>query len=348
MSDHYLRTTLTLLIICILSHKINAHESIDINTEACQMNLLSHKEELSVFFEAIEQDDIDKLLIFKTMDWDLHTSYQNGRILLHYASALGRTEVIHTLVAELGVDVKIKDPETGQTALHYAVSNTDPSSRLDTIHTLITLGANANALDNKGYAPAQYIGDEEKPANFKYSKEQRERAAELIVPPYNIQILKLAKLIQAPRNTLSRWGPQYRVEHNIPTNKQRYQKLRKKTIQMFNRGVRERQIAKKLGILEITVSDWIRQYKQEHKIPLKTQLYQKLRQQAIEMFKAGIIQKEIAIKLGVSESTVSSWKSRYNAENNIPKKYIAPLQKKKLMIIHMANTLGFTQTESSK
>ena len=67
------------------------------------------------------------------MNWDLHTSYQNGQILLHYASRLGKVEAIHTLVSEIGIDVNIQDPENGWTALHHAVLNEDISSRLDTI-----------------------------------------------------------------------------------------------------------------------------------------------------------------------------------------------------------------------
>ena len=68
MNSYCLRIILTLSMICILSYKINAHENITTNPETCPIDLLSHEEALSVFLEAIEQNDIDKLLIFKTMD----------------------------------------------------------------------------------------------------------------------------------------------------------------------------------------------------------------------------------------------------------------------------------------
>ena len=334
MNNYYLRISLTLSMICMLSYKTNAYKNITITPEICQITLLSHEGALSVFFEAIRQDDIETLLTFKTLSWDVRTSYQNGRILLHYASFLGKTKAIHTLISELGVDVNIKDPETGRIALHYAVLNTDPSSRLDTIYVLITLGATVNTLDNEGYTASQYVEDREKPLYFKYSEEQKTKVAELIVSSYNIQTPTLAKLTQIPSSTPYNWTLQYKKEHNIPANKQRYQKLRAQAIKMFKAGIMPKKIAIKLGVSKRTVSKWERKYKEENNIPTKQQHFQKLKAQAIKMFKAGIMPKKIAIKLGVSKRTVSKWERKYKEENNIPTKQ-QHFQKLKAQAIEM-------------
>ena len=63
MKTYYLKITL-ILIVCISPYKIKAHKNITINLEVCQMNLLSHESVLSTFFEAIREDNTDKLLDF--------------------------------------------------------------------------------------------------------------------------------------------------------------------------------------------------------------------------------------------------------------------------------------------
>ena len=134
MTSHYLTIPLALLVVCVLSYKINADESVLIDPNTCSIPLLSHEDALSVLSTAIEQDDIDKLLTFKTMTWYLHTSYQNGHYLLHQAASLGKIDAIHTLVSELEVDINIQDPKTGWTALHYAAFYiTDRLSRINTV-----------------------------------------------------------------------------------------------------------------------------------------------------------------------------------------------------------------------
>ena len=168
---------LTSLIIYILPYKTEA-ETTDVSTKpnTCQTSLLSHESALSTFIEAIKEDQTDKLLAFKAMNWDLHTSYQNGQILLHHASRLGKVEAIYTLVSEMEIDVNIQNPETGWTALHNAVLDTDPSFRIDTIYTLLQLGADISILDDLDH----YVKDREE-LQLKYSTEQKIKAVELTV-----------------------------------------------------------------------------------------------------------------------------------------------------------------------
>ena len=216
--------------ISILPHKTNAHENIIINPETCQIALLSHEKALSTFFEAIGKNDRDKLLTFKDMNWDLQTSYQNGQILLHYASMLGRAEIIHTLVSEIGIDVNVQDPANGLTALHYAALYTYPLSRIDTIYLLIKLGADIDILDNSDHSASDYVEDK-RISHFRYSKEQKVKATELTAPPYNIDMSTLAKLLQVVDSTLNRWIRQHKTEHNIPTkNQQLFQDIKTRPV----------------------------------------------------------------------------------------------------------------------
>ena len=248
------------------SDRINQYK-VDANTH--QIILLSHKKNLPIFFEAIDQNDRDKLLTFKDMNWDLQTSYQNGQILLHYASMLGRAEIIHTLVSEIGIDVNVQNPEMGWTALYYAALYTDISSRIDTIHALITLGAKVHVLDNVGYRASYYLEDKEKPLYFKYSIEQKVKAAKLTLPPYNIRITELARILQMNHTTLSNWANQYRDKYNIQTNKPNFQELRAKATKMLKDGLKKSQIAKELDVPKSTVSSWTRQQNKEYNKQVK-------------------------------------------------------------------------------
>ena len=65
---------------------------VSIDTEECQIALLGHKETLSNFFEAIDQDNVNQLLAFRDNNLNIYKSYQNGQIFLHYASLLGKVE----------------------------------------------------------------------------------------------------------------------------------------------------------------------------------------------------------------------------------------------------------------
>ena len=279
------------------------------------MALLNHKKALPIFFDAIEQDDIEKLLTFKDMNWDLHTSYQNGQGLLYHASFLGKTEIVHTLVSEVGIDVNIQDPENGWTALHYAVLNEDPSSRLDTIYTLVQLGADTDILNNLEYIPSQAPEAREKPSFFEYSMEQKMMTAELTVSPYNISISKMAKLLQIKYTTFYGWVNKYREENSIPPIKPSHsQKLKNQAIKMsVEDGMTGTQIAERLGIPRDTVIHWIRPYKKE-----LYQRHQKLKDKAIEMFKSGINATKIAEELKVPARTVAHWIRPY--KEDVPKR----------------------------
>ena len=322
MNTYYLRFFLIPFILCALICNANAHEAVSIDSDACQMALLNHRKALPIFFDAIDQNDIDKLLTFKDMNWDLHTSYQNGQGLLYQASYLGKIEIVHTLVSEIGIDVNSQDPENGLTALHYAVLNTDPSSRIDTIYALVQLGADVDILNNLEYKPSQDAEDREKP-QFEYSMEQKIKAAELTtLPPHDIPISQIAKLLQIKYNTLRNWVNKYKEQNGIQRRKLQSHSQKQKTeaIKMnIEYGMIKAQIAEKLGISSGTVFSWVSQYKQEHGILTQKSYSQELKNEAINMvIKNKILQTQVAKDLNVPKSTLSDWLNEYRKEHNIP------------------------------
>ena len=321
MNIYYPRIILILLMISILPHKTNAHENIIINPETCQAALLSHEKALSTFFEAIGKNDRDKLLTFKDMNWDLQTSYQNGQILLHYAAMLGRVEIVHTLVSEIRIDVNVQYPANGLTALHYATLYTDPLSRIDTIYILIKLGADIDILDNSDHSASDYVEDK-RISHFRYSKEQKVKATELTAPPYNIDMSTLARLLQVVDSTLNRWIRQHKTEHNIPIkNQQLFQDIKTRPVKALKDSVTQKQTAKQPGVFNYTVSNWLPPYKEKYNIRKKWQPYpQEVKNQAIKMFKSGMIAVRIAEKLEINTRTVSNWLPPYKEKHNIKTK----------------------------
>ena len=348
MKIYYLKITL-ILIIYISPHKTKAHENITINPENCQMALLSHESALSTFFEAIREDDTDKLLIFKNMNWDLHTSYQNGRILLHYAAILGKPQAIDILVAELGIDVNIQETETGRTALHHAVLNTNPSSRLDTIYTLITLGAHIYTLDNEGYRASQYVEDNEKPYHFKYSEEQKKKTVELTLPPYNIIRRELAKLLQISYYTLPNWVNQHRKNHNLKTRRQVFQEKKTRVIHLITiENMTQRQAAEEVGVPETTASGWVNQHRKNHNLKTQRQVFQEKKTRVIHLISTeNMTQRQAAEEVGVSEGTVSDWVNQYEKEHDI-KIQRQDSQEKKTRVIHLISTENMTQRQAAE
>ena len=215
------------------------------------------------------------------MTWDLHTSYQNGRILLHYAAILGKSQAIDILVSELGIDVNIREPETGRTALHHAVLNTDHLPRLDTIYTLITLGTNVFALDNEGYRASQYVEDRERHYHFKYPEEQKVKAAKLTGSSYNISVPELGKLLQIPDKNLNYWLNQYKEEYGIKTKRQESHEKKARVIYLiYVENMTQKQVAEELGMHESSVSYYVTQYEKQHGIKIQQQDLQKKKKES--------------------------------------------------------------------
>ena len=204
---------LALLILCALPCKSHSHTNDPpVNANICHTALLDYKGSISWFFESIEKNNIDELLEFKNVNFDIYANYQMGHTFLNYASFLGRSEVIHALISELEVDVNTKD-KNDLTALHYAALNPDMPSRIDTIYTLIQLGADIKVLDHIKI-PSWYIDiRQEKNLPLKYSLEQKEKAVELAL---KIKVSQLVELLRINNNTLYSWINQYKELHNIP------------------------------------------------------------------------------------------------------------------------------------
>ena len=195
--------------------------------------------------------------------------------------------------------MNIQDSEMSWTALHYATLNTNLSSRIDTIHALITLGANVYTLDNEGHRASKYVEDKEETVHFTYPEEQKAKAAKLTVSPYNIKIPELAKLLQVSYTTLFDWIKKYKKEHN----RQIHQQQKNKAIEMFKSGMKAKEIAKTLEKSIQSVSYWLQPYKNNHGISMPPRYPQDIKDQAVKMLiEDGIDKVEIIKKLNLQIS----------------------------------------------
>ena len=173
------------------------------------------------------------------------------------------------------------------------------------------------ALDNEGYRASQYVEDNKKPYHFKYSEEQKKKTVELTLPPYNIIRRELLKLLQLPYTTVSDWVNQHRKDHNLKTRRQDFQEKKTRVIHLITtENMTQKQAAEEVGVSKNTVSDWMKQYREEHNVPTKQPRHpsQEERNKAIEMFNSGMNAAEIARVLGKSPRTVRDWLQPYNAQ----------------------------------
>ena len=339
---------LALLILCALPCKSHSHTNDPpVNANICHTALLDYKGSISWFFESIEKNNIDELLEFKNVNFDIYANYQMGHTFLNYASFLGRSEVIHALISELEVDVNTKD-KNDLTALHYAALNPDMPSRIDTIYTLIQLGADIKVLDHIKI-PSWYIDiRQEKNLPLKYSLEQKEKAVELALSISTLQ--QAAKLLQINYRTLGGWVRQYKVMHNIPIQEYNLHshKFMDKAIKMvIEDKMTVRQVANDLDVSEAAVSNWVFQYKEEHNIPTKEYHYksQDTIDKVIRMvIEEGLTQKLVAEELGISEGTVSGWITEYKKRHNIKmRRYYSQKLKEKASRIVVEGIMNITE-----
>ena len=309
MKIYYLQIPLilSLLIFGFINYNAHAETETAVSLDSCTMPLLDHKDALSSFFEAVEQENTDKLLSLKDMTWDSKTGYQNRQIIFHYASFLGKANLMETLVSELGIDVNIQDPKNGQTALHYASLNKDILSRINTIYTLFKLGA---SFDNLHHLKAQSnMTDEEEQTPINYTLDHKAKAVELAMSTNTQQI---ATLLQINYKDLYGWVRQS-------------PELKAKVIErVINGSENAAKVARDIGAPQRTVSGWVRDHKKENGLELpkpKPRYPADLRNEAIQrVIENNETITEVAKKLGAKEGAVSYWVRRHREKNGLIKR----------------------------
>ena len=292
--------SLLVVIFCMVNHVYADEDSPSIRSELCKAALLNHGATLSVFFKAVEQENLETLLSLKNMYWELHGGYRNSVNTLYYAALFSKPKAIQMLVSEIRVDVNIQD-QNGWTALHYAALNKDMRSRIDTIYTLIQLGANIYE-DKSGYKPSDYVVDDG--FDYTYSQKQREKLIKMAI---KINAPEVAKLFQINQNTLSNWIWIYRRENGLeiktpssytPEQKQEAIKL------ILESGIKK--AVEITGIPHKTLDDWFLQYKKDNQIPIKLYYSQKEKDKAIQLaYKIGV--KKAAKKMNIHPITALRW-----------------------------------------
>ena len=254
-------------------------QTVPMNSEACTTALLKDRETLSTFYEAIERDDADRLVILiESAAWDVETMYWNGQRFLYLASFLGRVNSIEALVSQLKIDVNISNPdENNWTALHYAVLNNDKSSRLDSFYTLIKLGADINVLDAQGHEPLWYISwfHTGQSKTIRVTVEIKKRVVELLLN-YPIEPAQIKKLLQLGHyHTLYQWINLYgedsdkkeAVLEKLSKREKKYPpELKDKIVQrIVHGGEKIPDIVKELNdVPASTIAKWVEKHRKEH------------------------------------------------------------------------------------
>ena len=190
----------------IYANKDTSHSKI------CTTALSKRREELAMFYKAIEQEDLKTLLTFNDIDWDVSTRYKAGHTLLSFAAQEGKIESIKTLVSQIKVKINSKD-EHGWTPLHHAVLNLDIPSRTNTVYTLVRLGANVHALNNEGSKPSAYTRDK-KHAIVTSEQEHQVIYLALVIK----DTLEVAQLLQINAHILSRLVEDFETNNHLPVH----------------------------------------------------------------------------------------------------------------------------------
>ena len=310
---------------------------VSIDAEECQIALLSHKETLSIFFEAIDQDNVNQLLAFRNNNLDIYKSYRNGQIFLHYASLLGKVETIHTLVSKIGVDVNIKD-QNGKTALHHAVLNKDIESRISSIYTLIELGADVYALDNLGYKPSDYVAVDKDKHYYEYFLEQKEKLIKIAI---KIGVGEIGKLFQINYSTLSQWVSFYKKENGLTIEKKSHYspERRREAVELALR-IGTLKAAKITKTPNRTIRGWVLLHEKGNKLVKKEPYYYapEQRKEAVELaLRVGTL--KAAEITGIPDSTISNWVVWHKKENHIPTRRTYS-QKEKEEVVRLAYEIG--------
>ena len=129
---------------------------------------------------------------------------------------------------------------------------------------------------------------------------------------------QIAIKLGTPERTVSNWISQAKEKPNILTQKQYFEWLRIKAIQMRKRDIAQRQIATTLRVAENTVSTWVSQNKKDPKIPTKKipNYFRGVKDEAIYLVNImGLTQRETAEVLDVPEKTVFHWVPNRTQEN---------------------------------
>ena len=283
MNARYLNIIL-FLVLCVGTCDASTRQGVPINAEECTEALLKDRDALPAFYEAIEQDDADKLVaLIKSANWDRETKHRNTQRFLYVASFLGRMNSIEALVSQIGVDVNVSDADNHNwTALHYAVLNSDKSSRLSSFYILIKLGANIDALDAQNHKPLWYMSwfhvEQSKGHSF-LSVEGKKKVVELLLN-YAIEPVHIKNLFRLSNyHALYRWVNLYGEDLDrkeavlkdlLRGGKKYSSELKNKVIYMvLHEGKQPKDVVRELADIGIvitmeTIYNWVRKYREDH------------------------------------------------------------------------------------
>lgn len=121
-------------------------------------SLSSQEDVNNEFIEWVEDNNIEETKNYLGKGADINYQDKKGRNAAFYAleNADGEAlEIFHYLLSK-GINVKAVD-NNDQNTLHFAASNGATAF----VDTLITLGVDINAKDNKGYTPIMYAAEED-------------------------------------------------------------------------------------------------------------------------------------------------------------------------------------------
>ncbi|XP_032480127.1 ankyrin repeat domain-containing protein 16 isoform X1 [Phocoena sinus] len=127
-------------------------EAVEVLLQRCQYEPdCRDKCGLTPFMDAIQCGHIDvaRLLLEKHKAC-VSAEDSLGAQAIHRAAVTGQNEAVQFLVSELGINVDVRAASTRLTALHYAAKE----GHISTIQTLLSLGADINAKDERNRSAA--------------------------------------------------------------------------------------------------------------------------------------------------------------------------------------------------
>ena len=274
------------------------------------MVLLNYKQQLSFFFEAVEQENTRALSRLQNMIWDVEISHRNGQILLYYAASLGKVKAIHFLISRIGVKVNTKNQATGWTALHYAMLNKDKLSQINTIYALVELGANIYTEDIYGHTPFDYATSQKL---WNHHLNLKERIVDLALILGDNQ-LEVTKLVQVSNRALSVWMSKRKNRLPITRRSPSSEEKKNQVIQALNEGRSGKEVAKEFDVHIRIAQKWFHEYQKNNGVILHQRRFfsEEQKKQAVQQVEAGRSREDVAKELNTYGRNVGRWVQEYS------------------------------------
>lgn len=131
----------------LLSIVLNATQCID-GLITSGLSIDDYSKDNNLLVHAVENNSVEALEHLVELGINKYPQLENGYTLMHYATSIGRSEIINKLV-DIGLEIDQTEESNGSTCLHLAVKN----GFNDCLWVLLNRQANTKIPDNNGNLP---------------------------------------------------------------------------------------------------------------------------------------------------------------------------------------------------